>query len=97
MVACITASIELATKQDPNLRFISEQEILTRSPNKTLEIPCSISYTNQRTGKRQSLEKLLIPDAIFGIEYGGTSTPRRTFEPGWTGLMPREVSLTWSS
>jgi hypothetical protein len=73
MVACITAQIELATKQDPNLRFISEQEILARSPNKTLEIPCSISYTNQRTGKRQTLDKPLIPDALFGIEYGGTS------------------------
>src|ERR1019366_7059934 len=27
MVACITASIELATKDDPGLRFISQQEI----------------------------------------------------------------------
>lgn len=63
MISCITASIELATKADPNLRFVSEQEILARSPNKTLEIPCSISYTNQRTGKRQTLEKPLIPDA----------------------------------
>jgi hypothetical protein len=70
MVACITASIELATKQDSTLRFISEQEVLARSPNKTLEIPCSISYTNPRTGKRSALEKPLIPDALFGIEYG---------------------------
>jgi hypothetical protein len=72
MVACITASIELAIKNDPTLRFIPQQEILERSPNQTLEIPCTIAYTNPRTGKRQTLEKPLMPDAIFGIEYEGS-------------------------
>lgn len=71
MIACITASIELAIQEDPTLRFISEQEILARSPNKTLEIPCTISYANPRTRKRQTLDKPLIPDAVFGIEYAG--------------------------
>lgn len=69
MVACITASIELAIRDDPTLTFISQQEILDRSPNKTIEVPCFISYTNPRTGKRQTLEKPLIPDAVFGIRY----------------------------
>lgn len=69
MVACITASIELAIKNDPALRFITQEEILGRAPHPTLEIPCAISYTNPRTGKRQTLEKPLMPDAIFGIEY----------------------------
>lgn len=69
MVACITASMELAVRANPSLRFISEQEILARSPNKTTAVPCSISYTNPRTGKRQTLEKPLVPDAVSGIEY----------------------------
>lgn len=69
MVACITASIELAIRAVPSLRFIPEQEILARSPNKSIAIPCTISFDNRRTGKRQVLEKPLIPDAMFGIEY----------------------------
>ena len=72
MIACITASIELAIKATPGLRFIPQSEVLARSPNQTLEIPCSISYTNPRTGKRQALEKPLIPDGVFGIEYEGS-------------------------
>jgi len=69
MVACITAAIELATTLDPALRFISEEEILERSPHKTLAIPCRISHTNPRTGRTQTLDAPLIPDALFGIEY----------------------------
>lgn len=69
MVACITASIELAIRETPGLRFIPQREILARAPNPTIEIPCSIAYTNQRTGKHQRLEKPLVPDALFGIEY----------------------------
>ena len=71
MIACITASIELAVRDDPALRYISQDEILARSPQKTIEIPCSISYANPRTGKRQTLDKPLIPDAVFGLEYQG--------------------------
>jgi hypothetical protein len=71
MVACVTASIELATRDDPAIRFIPEAEILARSPHKTLEIPCSITYANPRTGKRQTVAKPLIPDALFGLEYAG--------------------------
>ena len=71
MIACITASIELAVRDDPTLRYISQDEILARSPQKTIEIPCAISYANPRTGKRQTLDKPLIPDAVFGLEYKG--------------------------
>jgi hypothetical protein len=71
MIACITASIELAINETPGLRFIPQTEILARSPNKTLEIPCTISFHNARTGKSQTLAKPLIPDALFGIDYGG--------------------------
>lgn len=69
MVACITASFELATTRDPSLRFIPQQEILARSPNPTLVIPCRTSYANPRTGTSQVLDAPLIPDALFGIEY----------------------------
>jgi hypothetical protein len=69
MVACVTASIELAVKTHPGLRYISQQEILARSPNKSLAIPCRISHTNSRTGSSQVLNAALVPDAIFGIEY----------------------------
>lgn len=69
MVACITASIELAIRRDPSLRFIPQQEILARSPNPTLVIPCRTTYTNPRTGVSQTVDTPLIPDALFGIEY----------------------------
>jgi len=69
MVACITASIELAAKRSPPLRFIPQQEILERSPNKTPVIPCRASYTSPRTGKSHTLDGSLVPDALFGIEY----------------------------
>ena len=69
MVACITASIELAARRDSSLRFISEGEILTRSPNRSLAIPCRVSHTNRRTGKSQQLDAPLIPDAVCGLEY----------------------------
>lgn len=69
MTACITASVELAVGMDPLLRFIPEEEVLARSPSKSIAVPCAISYTNPRTGKRQTLDKPLVPDAIFGIEY----------------------------
>jgi hypothetical protein len=69
MVACITASIELAISHNPSLRFIPRHEILARSPNPTLVIPCRTTYTNPRTGTSQTLDAPLIPDALFGIEY----------------------------
>ncbi|MEJ0019691.1 MAG: hypothetical protein WDN25_24685 [Acetobacteraceae bacterium] len=79
MVACVTASIELAVKKNPSLRYISQAEILARSPHKTVVIPCSVSYTNPRTGKRQMLEKPLVPDAIFGLEYAAEAGRRYRF------------------
>lgn len=69
MVSCITASLELAVRENPTLRFIPQAEILARSPNKTLTMPCRISYANTRTGKSQTLEAPVVPDALFGIEY----------------------------
>lgn len=79
MVACITASIELATQPDASLRFIAQDEILARSPCKTVAVPCTVTYANPRTGKRQILEKPLVPDAMFGLEYATDAGPRYRF------------------
>lgn len=79
MVACITASIELATRRNPALRFIPQQEILERSPNRTTVIPCRVSYTSSRSGKAHALDGSLVPDALFGIEYTTTNGKRYRF------------------
>ena len=79
MTACITASIELATKRNPALRFIPQQEILERSPNRRAVIPCRVSYTSARTGKAHALDGSLVPDALFGIEYTTMNGKRYRF------------------
>lgn len=71
MVACVTASIELAVKHSVGLRFIAKDEILARSPHRSISIQCRVSHTNTRTGGCQVLDRPLIPDALFGIEYSG--------------------------
>ncbi|MEQ1899911.1 MAG: hypothetical protein ABL866_04180 [Devosia sp.] len=63
MASCITASIELAVKRDPKLRYISRREIMGRSPNRTLSIPCSVTFNGQH------YDRPYTPDGIFGIEY----------------------------
>jgi Replication-relaxation len=64
MVAAITASIELATLDDPNLVYIPQHAILERA-NTTLRYP--VPFRNPVTGKE--LQSDLIPDAVFGLEY----------------------------
>ena len=73
MVAAITASIELATLDDPNLIYIPQHAILERA-NTTLRYP--VPFRNPTTGKE--LQSDLIPDAVFGLEYrhGGKSSFR---------------------
>jgi Replication-relaxation len=73
MVAAITASIELATLNDPNLTYIPQHAILARA-NTTLRF--SVPFKNPKTGK--VLQSDLIPDAVFGLEYhhGGKSSFR---------------------
>ncbi len=64
MVACITASIELATLNDPNLTYIPQRAVLERT-GATLRYP--VPYQNPTTKKVETAD--LIPDAIFGLEY----------------------------
>ena len=65
MTCEVLASIELATIADPNLRFISAREILTKAPERTrnsshpFRIPCGLS----------SDVTCVIPDGLFGLGY----------------------------
>jgi hypothetical protein len=62
MTAAITASIELATLKTDNVRYIFQDEILSRA-NTALSFPVSITLNGQTSTKQ------LIPDGLFGLEY----------------------------
>jgi hypothetical protein len=78
MICDILASIEIGTRADPTLRFISWPEILARPkmPEATrnalipLSVDVSITYAPPRSGKSYSFNRPLAPDALFGLEYG---------------------------
>ena len=66
LMACeVLASIELAAIADPNLRYISSQEILAKAPEATrnslhpFRIPCHQS----------GAVTFIVPDGLFGLEY----------------------------
>lgn len=73
MICDILASIELGVIASGNLRFISWQEIIARSPSRNtdnpFQIPVSISYTYPRTHKTHRAKLKIVPDALFGLEY----------------------------
>jgi hypothetical protein len=64
MVSCITASIELATLERPDLAYIPQSRILERADTE-LRWPTTIA--DPSTGRPCS--KDLLPDALFGLEY----------------------------
>lgn len=64
MVSSITASIELATLERSDIRYIPHTEILARA-RADLRYPTTIVDPN--TGR--AITKVLIPDALFGLEY----------------------------
>jgi hypothetical protein len=57
MVSCVTSSIDMAAARD-GVRYIPAHEILARKKGATLGIPLG--------------GKLLIPDQLFALDYGGT-------------------------
>ena len=77
MICDILASIEIGTRADPALRFISWPEILAnpKMPDATRNaaIPTaaevSVTYAPPRTQKSYPFNRPLIPDALFGLEY----------------------------
>lgn len=64
MTACITASIELATLDNPSVAFIPQHQILERAGT-ALRYP--VTFEHPQGGKPETRD--LIPDAIFGLEY----------------------------
>ena len=64
MVACITASIELATLESDEVSFIAGWRVLERAKT-DLRFP--VSFVDPASQRR--ITKDLIPDALFGLEY----------------------------
>ena len=64
MVACVTASIELATLERDDLSYIPEARILDRAETE-LRHPVTIRSPDGSG----TITKDLIPDALFGLEY----------------------------
>lgn len=65
MTACITASLEIAVRKNPNLRWISKGEIMVNARALELRAPISFAFGD---GVR-TYNKPLVPDTIFGIQY----------------------------
>ena len=78
----LMASIELGLKNDPDVEFVSWQEIINKAPPKTrnaknpFAIPVTLSYTYPKTGNTHTSKKPLIPDGLFGLRYTKTNTYR---------------------
>tara|TARA_R110002073_G_scaffold257592_1_gene420382 strand:+ start:1314 stop:2279 length:966 start_codon:yes stop_codon:yes gene_type:complete len=64
MVACVTASIELATIKRDDVSFIAGHRVLARAET---ELRYPVSITDPKTDT--TIIKDLIPDALFGLEY----------------------------
>ena len=73
MVACITASIEIATLGDPNLNFIPQHAILEKAE---AQLRYPVPFTDWKSGREVRSD--LIPDALYGLEYlnGGRKSYR---------------------
>jgi Replication-relaxation len=85
MISDILASVEIAARDIPGLRFISCAEILARAPAATLtqasplRLPVFIAH-EFAGGQREQMLLRLIPDGLFGFEYGvGASKSYRFF------------------
>jgi len=76
MICDILSSIELGTLQAPGLRFIPLSEILSKAPEATrladnpLSIPVAISHTFANAGRTVRATTKLVPDGLFGLQYG---------------------------
>ena len=76
MICECLASIELGVRRSQGLRFVSWQDILTKAPEQTrqranpFELPVSISHLCPRTGNTRHASFRLVPDGLFGLEYG---------------------------
>jgi len=73
MICDSLASVELGIRHQPELRFISWQDILAKAPATTASsdnpfaIPVTISHTFPGGTRRAEIKA--VPDALFGLEY----------------------------
>lgn len=76
MICDCIASIELGGRGDRDLRFISWQEIIAKAPEETrslrnpFELSVSISHAFSNAKDVQRADIKIVPDALFGLEYG---------------------------
>jgi hypothetical protein len=77
MISDIMASVELAVRENPSLRFIGWQEILAKAPPETrrmanpFAVPVTISHTFSGAKKLETVRTKIVPDGLFGLEYRG--------------------------
>lgn len=64
MVAAITASIEIATLDDPTVNFIPQRAILERTGE---HLRYAVPFVDPSTDREVRSD--LVPDALFGLEY----------------------------
>ena len=96
MICDCIASIELGVREDRDLRFISWQEIIAKAPEQTcglhnpFELPVSISHAFSNAKGVQRADIKIVPDALFGLEYGAHSQKSYRFFvlEGDRGQMP---------
>ena len=72
MICEVLASLDLGIRANPGLRLIGWQEILDRAPEATRRSPTPFRVSVPSGG-------YLVPDGLFGIEYGSASTKAYRF------------------
>mgnify|MGYP003700773121 CR=1 FL=1 len=97
MVSCVMASIEIGTLDRPDLIFIPQHRILARAG---AELRCPVPIIEPGSGR--NVQKDLLPDALFGLEYVTDAGSRfrffvvecdRATEPAWTANFNRKSWL----
>ncbi len=70
MVSCITASVEIAALQNPNVEYIPQHSILERANDQAgdpVSLRFSVEFKKLHTGEIESA--VVVPDAVFGLRY----------------------------
>jgi hypothetical protein len=87
MICDILSSIEIGAHVDPSLRFISWPEILaspkmpetTRKAARPMAVRVPIIHPGFGTGKSHRIDRPLVPDALFGLEYTASGSKQYRF------------------
>ncbi|MFN3889608.1 MAG: replication-relaxation family protein [Beijerinckiaceae bacterium] len=96
MIIDALMAVELATLRDPKQRFVPVDEILRRAPEATRQArnPLAIPVpAAKNAGRENNGQRVLIPDALYGIEYRSGSDKGYRF---WA-LECERTSPAWRS